>query len=262
MDTDLHYLSKSASQYNSWKKRRLKAPSLKATDFQLIDDIVDKVVKKHLGSGYSIDGQYFFAVDPITGYTKRTPLTPEECYKPTDAMKILAKYYKTPIIFGTGGEILEAKEKRIWERLWDINDIPRIQDDENDLSFRVDMAKKYSFTPILWDIKESIDFNNKFFKPSTMEKQQTEGEKRVRKSFNPSGLKRVEDFKQKMADAIDALNETAEKVNAAPSTLIEGMDKGDYLRELATAKTQLQIASMCGVAALTHEVVFKAIGNE
>lgn len=251
-DTDLYYLSESTPQYNSWKNRRLKAPSLKATDFQLVDDIVDRVVKKYLGSGYSVNGNYYYA----------RPLTPEECYQPSDDMKILAKYYKAPIIFGTGGEISEAEDAKIWKGLWDINDVTRTQEDEDDLAFRVDIAKKFSFIPIIWDTKDNIELDKQFIKRNTMSKELTEGQKRVRKSFNPSGLKRVEDFKQIMADAIDALNETAEKVNASPNTLIEGMDKGDFLRELATAKTQLQIASMCGVAALTHEIVFKAIGND
>lgn len=257
MDTDLYYLSKSIPQYNSWKMRRLKAPSLKATDFQLVDDIVDKVVKKHLGSGYSVNGNYYYALDPIRDYIRERPLTPEECYKPSNGIKTLAKYYKAPIIFGTGGEI---EDTSIFKKLWRDTGVAKDNYAPKEVFWE---QKDWYFKPLSESIKEEVANLININKKQVMNKsEQTEGEKRVRKSFNPSGLKRVEDFKQKMADAIDALNETAEKVNAAPNTLIEGMDKGDFLRELATAKTQLQIASMCGVAALTHEVVFKTIGNE
>ena len=89
------------------------------------------------------------------------------------------------------------------------------------------------------------------------EKQLTEGEKRVRKSFNPSGLKRVEEFKTIMAQAIDHLDEIAIQVLNSPNKLDD--DTGDFMREIATAKTQLQIASMCGVGALTHDTAFKRL---
>ena len=95
-----------------------------------------------------------------------------------------------------------------------------------------------------------------------MENQQTEGQKRVRVSFNPSALKRVEDFKQKMADAIDALNDVATSVKESPKELVNPYDFGDFMREVSTAKTQLQIASMCGVAALTHDMAFKYLPSE
>ena len=92
------------------------------------------------------------------------------------------------------------------------------------------------------------------------EKQLTEGEKRVRKSFNPSGLKRVEDFKTITASAIDYLDTVAIQVLNAPNQL--GDDTGDFMREIATAKTQLQIASMCGVGSLTHDITFKRLEAE
>lgn len=91
------------------------------------------------------------------------------------------------------------------------------------------------------------------------EKQLTEGEKIVRKSFNPSGLKRVEEFKTIMAQAIDHLDEVANQVLESPNQI--GDDTGDFMREVATAKTQLQIASMCGVGALTHDLAFKRLNN-
>lgn len=89
----------------------------------------------------------------------------------------------------------------------------------------------------------------------------TEGQKRVRLTFNPSGLKRVEDFKQITASAIDYLNDvTATIKKTIKETVKEGEyvdDLGDFMREVATAKTQLQIASMCAVAAITHDTAFK-----
>lgn len=94
------------------------------------------------------------------------------------------------------------------------------------------------------------------------EQQQTEGQKRVRVSFNSNALKRVGDFKQKMADAIDALNDVATSVKESPKELVNPDDFGDFMREVSTAKTQLQIASMCGVAALTHDMAFKYLPND
>lgn len=82
----------------------------------------------------------------------------------------------------------------------------------------------------------------------------TEGQKRVRVDFNPSALKRVTDFKSIMADAIDAI-EAVEKelINKSDGA----GDIGNFIRECATAKTDLQKASMMGVAALTHDLAFK-----
>lgn len=80
----------------------------------------------------------------------------------------------------------------------------------------------------------------------------TEGEKRVRKSFNPS-LKRVENFKSFTASAIDEIAEVERRVKSASK---DNPELGDFLRECATAKTALQDASMWGVAALTHQITF------
>lgn len=107
--------------------------------------------------------------------------------------------------------------------------------------------------------EEMINFKPDYIMDNT---QLTEGQKRVRVSFNPNALKRVEEFKQKMADAIDAVGAVEKQVKESPSTLIEGIDMGDFLREVATAKTELQKASMCGVGALTHDATFKCISNE
>ena len=81
----------------------------------------------------------------------------------------------------------------------------------------------------------------------------SEGEKRVRKSFNPSALKRVENFKSITASAIDEIAEVERRVKSASK---DNPELGDFLRECETAKTALQDASMWGVAALTHHITF------
>ena len=86
----------------------------------------------------------------------------------------------------------------------------------------------------------------------------SEGEKRVRKSFNPSALKRVENFKSITASAIDEIAEVERRVK---STSKDNPELGDFLRECATAKTALQDASMWGVAALTHQITFDTFEN-
>lgn len=86
----------------------------------------------------------------------------------------------------------------------------------------------------------------------------TEGEKRVRKSFNPSALKRVEEFKTITASAIDAIAEVERRLK---NDAKDHPELGDFLRECTTAKTALQDASMWGVAALTHQVTFDTFKN-
>ena len=88
----------------------------------------------------------------------------------------------------------------------------------------------------------------------------TEGQKRVRMSFNPSALKRVEKFKYIMAQAIDILSEEAETVKVSLYDMEEkeyNSLNSDFQRELATTKTQIQQASMWGVSALTSNITFK-----
>ena len=88
----------------------------------------------------------------------------------------------------------------------------------------------------------------------------TEGQKRVRLSFNPSALTRVEDFKKTMAKAIDLLVEEAELVKVSLYDMGEkeyNSLNSDFQREIATAKTQIQQASMWGVLALTSSITFK-----
>lgn len=86
----------------------------------------------------------------------------------------------------------------------------------------------------------------------------SEGEKRVRKSFNPSALKRVENFKSITASAIDKIAEVERRVKSASK---DNPELGDFLRECATAKTALQDASMWGVAELTHQITFDTFEN-
>ena len=88
----------------------------------------------------------------------------------------------------------------------------------------------------------------------------TEGQKRVRVSFNPSALTRVEDFKKTMAKAIDLLVEEAELVKVSLYDMGEkeyNSLNSNFQREIATAKTQIQQASMWGVLALTSSITFK-----
>ena len=88
----------------------------------------------------------------------------------------------------------------------------------------------------------------------------TEGQKRVRVSFNPSALTRVEDFKKTMAKAIDLLVEEAELVKVSLYDMGEkeyNSLNSDFQREIATAKTQIQQASMWGVLSLTSSITFK-----
>ena len=88
----------------------------------------------------------------------------------------------------------------------------------------------------------------------------TKGQKRVRVSFNPSALKRVEDFKAIMASAIDLLEDIRNEVSNAPVPVEQmSLDIGDFHREVSTAQTELQMSSMMGVASLTHEVAFKLL---
>lgn len=88
-------------------------------------------------------------------------------------------------------------------------------------------------------------------------KQLTEGQQRL--TFNPNDLKRVRDFKQIMASAIDFIEETEQKVKTGDNA---GLDLSSFMRESATAKTDLQKASMAGVLALTADVVFKLLPND
>jgi hypothetical protein len=92
------------------------------------------------------------------------------------------------------------------------------------------------------------------------QKQLTEGQKRVRLGFNPSGLKRVFKYKTMIANTIDYLGGMEKKIKA--NSLGEsGEDIGDFLREVATAKTSLQQASTMGVGAMTLPLAFKVLGD-
>lgn len=70
----------------------------------------------------------------------------------------------------------------------------------------------------------------------------TLGQKRVGKTFNPSGNKNVDRIKELSAEAIDLLEtlRTDEENNAK---------SGDVQRVISTAQTQFEQASMWGVKA-------------
>ena len=114
----------------------------------------------------------------------------------------------------------------------------------------VSLAKAIYETAIL----EKQNLINKLNK---MEK--TEGQKRVRVDFNPNALKRVSEFKNLMAAAIDYISDLEQEIRANQKMLVMGEDSnlfGDFIREAATAKMDIQKASMMGVAAITHDLVF------
>lgn len=91
-------------------------------------------------------------------------------------------------------------------------------------------------------------------------KQLTEGQKRTRLGFNPSGLNRVYKFKTMIATAIDYLAGMEKKVKDT-SAGDSYEEVGDFLREIATAKTSLQQASQMGVGAMTLPLAFKRLGE-
>lgn len=87
-----------------------------------------------------------------------------------------------------------------------------------------------------------------------MSQQPTEGQRRVRVSFNPNQLPIVELIKSQTATLIDTLQEYGKEVVANTSN-VEGkkVEQGDFMREINTAKTAIQEASMWAVAAVTND---------
>ena len=86
----------------------------------------------------------------------------------------------------------------------------------------------------------------------------SEGEKRVRTSFNVSALKTVDTTKQLMAEAINLLsrdqNDVASYYYDNCNTTQYRDLSGDYQREIATAKTKIEEAAMWAVKALTNDI--------
>ena len=177
----------------------------------------------------------------------------------------MQKFVKKPVVIEAiqyDGENIEAIENFVGKKLStvmssdvDVNlIIPTLEGDmtalKNDWIIK---GVKGEFYPCKPDIfKQSYNMikeNNDIL---------TEGEKRVRKSFNPSALKRVENFKSITASAIDEIAEVERRVKSASK---DNPELGDFLRECATAKTALQDASMWGVAALTHQITFDTFEN-
>ena len=88
--------------------------------------------------------------------------------------------------------------------------------------------------------------------------QLTEGEKRVRITFNVSAAKTVDTAKQLMAEAINLLsrdqNDVASYYYDNLNTIQYRDLSGDYQREVATAKTKIEEAAMWAVKALTNDI--------
>lgn len=82
----------------------------------------------------------------------------------------------------------------------------------------------------------------------------TAGQKRVRASFNPNALPMVEAIKSQTATLLDTMDELVKQVQAGtPNTPEHKNNLGDFMREVATAKTAIQDASMWAVLAATHD---------
>ena len=86
----------------------------------------------------------------------------------------------------------------------------------------------------------------------------SEGEKRVRTTFNVSAAKTVDTAKQLMAEAINLLsrdqNDIASYYYDSINTTQYRDLLGDYQREVATAKTKIEEAAMWAVKALTNDI--------
>lgn len=88
-------------------------------------------------------------------------------------------------------------------------------------------------------------------------KQLTEGQQRVRLTFNPNDLNRVHDFKFIMASAIDRIAEAERIIGDAK----DHPGLVDFLREAATVKAELQKASMCGAISFNTSSSFDTLGS-
>ena len=86
----------------------------------------------------------------------------------------------------------------------------------------------------------------------------SEGEKRIRTTFNVSALKTVDSAKQLMAEAINLLsrdqNDVASYYYDNLNTTQYRELSADYQREVATAKTKIEEAAMWAVKALTNDI--------
>ena len=86
----------------------------------------------------------------------------------------------------------------------------------------------------------------------------TEGEKRVRTTFNVLSSKSVDTIKQLMAETINLLsrdqNDVASYYYDNLNTTQYRELSGDYQREIATAKTKIEEAAMWSVKALTNDI--------
>ena len=76
----------------------------------------------------------------------------------------------------------------------------------------------------------------------------TFGEKAVGLGFNPEGNEKVHKIKNKFADTIDVLNDERERIQSNEE---DDGHKGERLRMLSVAITELQTAQMWAVKAVT-----------
>lgn len=86
----------------------------------------------------------------------------------------------------------------------------------------------------------------------------SEGEKRVRTTFNVLSLETVDIAKQLMAEAINLLSRDQNDVASYYYDNLKSAQynelSGDYQREIATAKTKIEEAAMWAVKALTNDI--------
>lgn len=93
-----------------------------------------------------------------------------------------------------------------------------------------------------------------------MSQQLTEGQRRVRVSFNPNQLPIVELIKSQTSTLIDTLQEYGKEVVANTANVNQkSLEQGDFMREINTAKTAIQEASMWAVAAVTNDYSMEAL---
>ena len=177
----------------------------------------------------------------------------------------MTKYVKKPVVIEAiqyNGENIEAIEAFVGKKLSTVmaSDvdvkliIPTLEGDMNaSKDDWVIKGVKGEFYPCKPDIfKQSYNMikeNNGIL---------SEGEKRVRTSFNVSSSKSVDTVKQLMAEAINLLsrdqNDVASYYYDNLNTTQYRELSGDYQREIATAKTKIEEAAMWSVKALTNDI--------
>ena len=177
----------------------------------------------------------------------------------------MQKFVKKPVVIEAiqyDGENIEVIENFVGKKLStvmssdvDVNlIIPTLEGDmpalKNDWIIKGVKGEFYSCKPDIFKQSYNIvEENNGVL---------TEGEKRVRTSFNVSALKTVDTVKQLMAEAINLLshdqNDVASYYYDNLNTTQYRELSADYQREVATAKTKIEEAAMWAVKALTNDI--------